>query len=68
MSLHQERVIAEKQELDKNRENLVAFINTPDYVCLAPVEKKLIQDQSKIMNKYSNILKQRINSWKVKKQ
>lgn len=57
---HQQRVIAERSELDERREKLKAFICSPLFSSLGAVEQARLRYQSEVMESYSNILAARI--------
>jgi len=60
MQPHQERVIAEKGELDGNRQRLTAFIGGETYRSLDKTERSRLNRQLEAMTLYSNILGERI--------
>lgn len=60
MEAYQERVIEEKQELDKKIEKLVLFINSDKFLSLSREDAALLLDQQIAMTTYSQILKERI--------
>ena len=58
---HQQRVIKEKQELDSKITDLSNFIlNNRLFKSLSSTEKQLMRDQCFAMEKYSDILRNRI--------
>jgi len=63
MESHQERVIAEKQELDSKIEKLQSFLKSPKFDELVPdaEDAYLLVKQKFTMIEYSNILQSRIN-------
>lgn len=60
MQPHQERVVAEKSELDKKRAKLTSFIGGETYRTLDQVEQSRLNRQLEAMTLYSNILAERI--------
>lgn len=60
MSPHQERVVAEKQELDEKRTKLAAFIVGPIFSALDEIDRDLLTEQNDIMYEYSDVLRRRI--------
>jgi len=60
MQPHQERVIAEKKELDDKREKLGAFIEGTIYSGLPEAERNRLTQQAIAMKAYSTILGERI--------
>ncbi len=61
MKPHQERVVAEKSELDDKRTKLTAFIGTNEtYRTLDSVEQSRLNRQREAMTLYSNVLGERI--------
>lgn len=60
MEAYQERVIAEKRELDERRGKLVAFLATDVFERLPAEERHLLQCQEAAMHHYSWILSCRI--------
>lgn len=60
MQPHQERVIAEKTELDVKREKLIAFIQSPAFDHLNANECSLLTRQLTAMDDYSAVLGERI--------
>lgn len=62
---HQERVIAEKAELDEKAHKLSDFIgNNPVFDTLDPMEQERLKVQNDIMWQYSEILGKRIAAFK----
>lgn len=57
---HQERVIAEKAELDIRREKLIIFIQSPAFDRLNANECSLLTRQLTAMDDYSAVLGERI--------
>ena len=60
MKPHQERVVAEKAELDTKREKLTAFVGGETYRALDDMEQSRLNRQLEAMTLYSNILGERI--------
>lgn len=56
----QERVIAEKADLDAKLERLVAFRPTDAFIKLDPEMQELLQAQIAAMTDYSNVLTERV--------
>lgn len=63
MQPHQERVVAEKIELDDKLAKLMAFFDGPTYKGLTEAEQKRLVAQSGVMKEYSDILGQRISAF-----
>ncbi len=57
---HQQRVVAEKAELDEKLAKLIAFMDTPVYASLSLVEQERLCRQRHYMGKYSLVLGERI--------
>lgn len=57
---HQQRVVAERSELDEKRSKLTAFIGGEIYRKLDPVEQSRLNRQLESMTLYSNVLGERI--------
>lgn len=63
---HQDRVRAEKSELDGRLAKLDAFIlDNPAYRDLPEAEQVRLNKQSLVMAQYSNVLDERINAFKT---
>lgn len=60
MKPHQERVVAEKLELDTKIEKLYAFLHGEMYPMLAEEERMRLMRQYCHMKDYSNVLGERI--------
>lgn len=60
---YQQRVVDEKNELDKKLKALNAMLKTPIFEKLNILEKKLLEEQAELMTRYSAVLKQRISMW-----
>lgn len=66
MQPHQERVVAEKKELDEKLEKLLTFIDAgkgPIFSTLITEERQRLTTQARIMKEYSDILADRINAF-----
>ena len=64
MQPHQERVVAEKSELDDKLNKLKAFImESPIFKALPAEEQKRLNRQHDVMLEYSNILGERIEAF-----
>ena len=58
---HQQRVVQEKEELDKRANALSTFIGTnPKFETLDPAEQERLKEQNDVMWQYSEILGARI--------
>jgi hypothetical protein len=60
---HQERVVAEKADLDEKREKLITFIGTNLYQTLPEDERHRLSEQCHFMNGYSKVLGDRITAF-----
>jgi hypothetical protein len=60
----QERVIAEKKELDERRERLLDFIESEGFTSVGGEEAARLGDQLEVMRRYSAILAERIGNFK----
>lgn len=60
---HQERVVAEKADLDDRLQKLVAFFATPTYAGLSEAERSRLRSQSFFMIGYSAVLGERIEAF-----
>lgn len=60
MQPHQERVIAEKKELDERGDKLDQFILSDKFGTLPAAEQERMKRQLEIMAKYSEVLGERI--------
>jgi hypothetical protein len=60
MQPHEERVVAEKDELDEKIQKLVAFMGGTIFASLSDDERSRLSIQLQHMNGYSEILGQRI--------
>jgi len=65
MEAYQERVVAEKKDLDEKRDKLIAFLKMDDHGGVSPAEIGRLTIQSLIMDDYSEILAERIASFKL---
>lgn len=63
MEPYQERVVAERRDLDEKAERLNAFIAMTDKSILPPGELSRLRVQSAIMDAYAEILSARIDSF-----
>ena len=63
---HQQRVIAEKAELDDRRVKLIAFFDTTTFGSLDIAERKRLMHQIIVMDDYSAVLGERICAFEVK--
>jgi len=64
MQPHQERVVAEKKELDEKRDKLGKFIDGDTFSTLPVPEKDRLIRQAVAMTDYSVILGERIEAFK----
>jgi hypothetical protein len=60
MSDYQDRVIAEKRELDAKHSKLAIFIGGDIYPTLDETDRDLLVEQMDLMKQYSDVLGQRI--------
>lgn len=60
MQPHQERVVAEKVDLDIKLAKLESFLRSDPYVTLDPVEQSRLVVQANHMHRYSEVLGDRI--------
>ena len=63
MHPHQQRVVAEKMDLDEKLVKLVAFAKTDIYSGLSEAERKRMDRQARAMTAYSIVLGERIASF-----
>jgi hypothetical protein len=63
MLSYQQRVVEELQQLDERRKNLMPFFHTDFFKTLPQEEQSRLSRQSLVMEEYSNILKERIDSF-----
>lgn len=61
----QERVIAERAELDINRAKLGKFLNTEVFKKVPIAEQERLNKQLSIMTEYSNVLTERIDNFEL---
>lgn len=57
---HQQRVVTERDDLDWELGNLLAFFKTPTFAQLIGAERALLKEQAEVMAEYSRILSIRI--------
>jgi hypothetical protein len=61
---HQQRVVTEKEELDKKAKALSNFIGlNPVFETIDPAEQERLKRQNDVMWQYSEILGERINAF-----
>jgi hypothetical protein len=63
MQLHQQRVVAEKNELSYKTEKLETFIGGPAYALLPAAEQTRLSRQFLIMQLYKQVLEERIGAF-----
>ena len=63
MQPHQQRVVDEKRDLDENLGKLHAFFCTHQFAGLRLIEQDLLCQQSEAMEKYSAVLRLRIEDF-----
>ena len=63
MEAHQERVVAEKKELDEKMQRLKDFIGDPTFQTLDSAEQGRLRWQAFMMYGYSDILAERIEAF-----
>ena len=63
MKPYQQRVVDEKAELDSKLDKLNAFFPTDLFAQLKPNEQERLYLQASVMQKYSNILGERIEDF-----
>lgn len=63
MKPHQQRVIDEKTDLDEKLEKLNSFSQSDIFALLPEDEKERLARQSKIMDRYSVVLGERISAF-----
>ena len=63
MEAHQERVVAEKKELDEKLQKLKDFIGKPMFQTLDSAEQGRLRRQAVMMYGYSDILAERIEAF-----
>lgn len=64
MQPHQQRVVDEKKELDTKWLALTAFTTSDIFNSLSEYERGLLRDQAAVMKTYSDILAERITTFK----
>lgn len=60
MQAHQERVVAEKQELSDRLSKLLAFFQGPIFPTLSEAERSRLRNQARFMDGYAAVLEERI--------
>jgi hypothetical protein len=60
---HQQRVLAEKRELDERVEKLTSFVNSENISKASFKEQGLLREQLAVMCALQEILQERINLW-----
>lgn len=60
---HQERVVAEKAELEKNLAALLEFIQGPIFPALSEAERSRLRNQARFMDGYAAVLGERIEAF-----
>jgi hypothetical protein len=64
MEEYQERVVAERKELESKIDKLDNFIKSDAYNKLGDIDRVLLVRQLSAMNMYSNVLQERIDYFK----
>lgn len=64
MAPHQQRVVAEKLDLDERLGKLTGFIASPIFAGVDPSEQERLHWQRLFMSGYSEILRERIAAFK----
>lgn len=64
MQPHQQRVVDEKTELDTKWLALISFTTSDIFNGLSEYERNLLRDQAAVMKTYSDILAERIATFK----
>jgi hypothetical protein len=59
---HQQRLLAEKQELDARLGRLLTFFKGPVFVRLPEIEKLRLRHQARFMEGYAAILEERVEA------
>lgn len=62
---HQERVVAEKRDLDEKIEKLNAFVTSAAITQVSLAEARRLRDQLAYMRSYSAVLQERINAFEA---
>ena len=57
---HQDRVVAEKADLDDKLGKLLAFFQAPTFGTLSEAEQSRLRNQARFMDGYSAVLAERI--------
>ena len=60
---HQQRVVAEKTELDEKLDKLIAFFQSPTFRGLSVDEQSRLHSQAAYMKGYSTVLGERIGAF-----
>lgn len=63
MEPHQDRVVAEKRELDEKLSKLLAFFQTVVFTGLSEAEQSRLRNQARFMDGYSAVLGERIQAF-----
>lgn len=63
MEPHQERVLAEHEDLEDKREKLARFLQSKIYAGLPDAERAALSRQFAAMGEYSQALQDRISLW-----
>ena len=63
MKPHEERVVTEKTELDAKLEKLTTFIESATFKDVPYGERFLLKRQKDVMQQYSEVLKDRIDTF-----
>jgi len=61
----QQRVIAEKEEVDQKVQKLAAYLASEAVEMTSPQERELLDRQLDVMTSYRSILSERITSWNL---
>ena len=64
MQPHQERVVAERHDLDEKRTKLTAFIDGETFETLDAAEQNRLRRQQDAMSVYSEVLAERIAAFR----
>lgn len=60
---YQERVVAEKSELDEKLTKLLCFFQSPDFIALSEAERSRLRNQARFMDGYAAVLEERISAF-----
>lgn len=60
---HQQRVVAEKSELDERLTKLLAFFQSPMFISLPEAERSRLRNQARFMDGYAAVLQERIEAF-----